>query len=256
LDKLKIYPFEYKMVVEKVLQDGGLFKADVNTSFFEMQKDVSELKKEMHSVENRFLSSRFQQTISDLQSTVAGIHEALENEEHMRSTNDKSEADLREAGLRSLEERLESEKASLSELRLQMKDQLLREAELKAYSCEVATQTGPSFSEAATQSTTSFNDNRKECKAGVRRCPEASDDPFGREKAGSVTSHTSSRTEPLQRPARKPMQTPSSQQSHVRGAAPLQPPQSQSSNWGSDKSMMPGTANPRGGVSKPGCRSR
>merc|ERR1712167_52131 len=29
LDKLKIYPFEYKMLVEKVLQDGGLFKADV-----------------------------------------------------------------------------------------------------------------------------------------------------------------------------------------------------------------------------------
>jgi large subunit ribosomal protein LP0 len=29
LDKLKIYPFEYKMIVEKVLQDGGLFKADV-----------------------------------------------------------------------------------------------------------------------------------------------------------------------------------------------------------------------------------
>lgn len=29
MDKLKIYPFEYKMIVEKVLQDGGLFKAEV-----------------------------------------------------------------------------------------------------------------------------------------------------------------------------------------------------------------------------------
>lgn len=29
LDKLKIYPFEYKMTIEKVLQDGSLFPAAV-----------------------------------------------------------------------------------------------------------------------------------------------------------------------------------------------------------------------------------
>jgi len=269
---------EVKRELGEFKKDLAFFKGDVTTKFFEMQKDISELKKGEHSLgyaEDISLSSRFQQTISHLTSTVAGIQEALEKEEDVRAARDETEANLRETGLRSLEERLESEEASLKELCLQVKGQLSKEPP-----CEATTRTEPNFNGNHKRPPRSLPDDKDQAIGQMRADPlKQIRAPGGKKSQHSNTLYEADfhsvsevsdvlpqkereKTPSLSpihpetsqvRPAHGTARTSNFQHSQVR-ATPMQsptrlylqrpdPPPCQSPTWGSDKSMLNGTAN-------------